>query len=78
MIGRKYGILGVLLLEDNTAAITTDIIREKKHVAAEINSTILERWIEGTGRRPIEWNTFIDVLKQIGLHELAQKIKDSL
>ena len=76
-IGTHYKQLGILLLEDTTGAITKAIIKHS-HDATEISLQILEQWIQGKGKKPVEWSTFIEVLNDIGLCELANEIKHTL
>ena len=76
-IGTHYRQLGVLLLEDTTGAVTEAIIKHC-HDATEINLQILEQWIQGKGKKPIEWATLIEVLNDIGLSELANEMEHTL
>ena len=77
-IGTSYSKLGPLLLRDNDGAVT-QAIREQYHLdAAKINQEILQRWLQGKGRQPVQWFTLIDVLKKIQLSPLAKEIEDNL
>ena len=76
-IGTHYNQLGILLLEDTTGAITKAIINHS-HDATNINLQILEQWIQGKGKKPLEWSTLIEVLNDIGLSELANEIEHTL
>ena len=49
-----------------------------QHDAAKINYEILQQWIQGKGRQPVQWSTLIDVLKKIQLSVLAKKIGDAI
>ena len=69
-----YWELGVFLLNDDTGAVTQAIINWYHEDAAKINREILQRWIQGQGM-PVEWATLIEVLKDIGLTELAREIE---
>ena len=73
-IGTRYWDFGVLLLKDDTGAVTQAIIDQYHEDAAKINREILQRWIQGQGM-PVEWATLIEVLKDIGLTELAHEIE---
>ena len=77
-IGLHYKQLGPLLLQDNDGTITETIERECFYKVKEINQEILQRWIQGKGRQPLQWSTLIDVLKKIELSPLAKKIADCL
>ena len=71
-------MLGPLLLNDTSGAITTAITQQFLNNAFDINFEILTRWIQGAGRAPVTWNTLVEVLKSIALAELAREINDSL
>lgn len=74
-IGVKYKIFGIHLLEDATGAVTDAIERQCLLIAADINMKIIQRWITGQGKKPITWSTLTDVLRDIELSELADKIE---
>ena len=76
-IGSRYEQLGVMLLEDTTGAVTEAIIK-CSHDASEINLHIFKQWIQGKGKKPIEWSTLIEVLNDIGLSKLANEIEHTL
>ena len=77
-IGVHYRQLGVLLLEDATAEVTQAIIEQYSHDTTKIICTILQKWIQGKGKLPIEWSTLVRVLKDIGLHMLADEMEQNL
>ena len=77
-IGPNYLILGPLLLNDNTGAVTSAIVSQYQRDADAINQNILTRWLQGQGKTPVSWSTLTDVLKEVGLLELSQIIQDSL
>ena len=77
-IGTSYGKLGPLLLRDDDGAVTQSIRDQYHHDAAKITQEILQRWIQGKGRQPVQWSTLIDVLKKIELSPLAKNIEDNL
>ena len=77
-IGTSYGKLGPLLLRDDDGAVTQSIRDQYHHDAARITQEILQRWIQGKGRQPVQWSTLIDVLKKIELSPLAKNIEDNL
>lgn len=70
-------MLGILLLNDDTNAITPAIVKECHYKALDINLEILTQWIKGKGR-PVTWETLVEVLDSITLSELAREISDSL
>ena len=77
-IGTNYEILGTLLLNDNTGAITAAIVDECRRNAFRINYQILQQWIQGRGRQPVTWDTLVGVLRSIKLSELASTIENVL
>ena len=77
-IGTHYDVLGTLLLQDNYGTVTQAIKDQYQRDADKINNEILQRWIQGKGRQPVQWSTLIDVLKKIQLSELAKKIEEVL
>ena len=77
-IGTHYHELGPLLLHDDDGMMTQAITDECHHNAAKINYEILKRWIQGEGKKPLQWSTLIDVLKEIELSELAFTIEENL
>ena len=77
-IGRKYSMLGPLLLNDNRGTVTEAIKAQWHHDAADINLAILQRWINGGGVQPVTWTTLTKVLRDVGLAELAREIEQNL
>ena len=76
-IGTHHQELGIMLLEDTTGAVTDAIINHSND-ATEINLQILKHWVQGKGKKPLEWSTLIEVLNDIGLSELANEIEHAL
>ena len=77
-IGADYRNLGVLLLDDDTGAVTQAIVKQYHYDATDINMEILQRWIQGKGKLPVDWATLIRALKDIRLSELAHKMEQTL
>ena len=77
-IGTHFLELGPMLLHDDDGVMTQAITDECHHNAAKINYEILKRWIQGEGKKPLQWSTLIDVLKKIELSELAIIIEENL
>ena len=75
-IGTNYFALGPLLLKDDTGAVTEAIISKHQRDADAINQEILKKWLQGKGKRPVNWSTLIDVLKDMELSELAEMIQE--
>ena len=77
-IGTSYRSLGLFLLEDANGVVTKAIRDQYQHDAAKINYEILQRWIQGNWRQPVQWSTLFDVLKKIELSPLAKEVEDNL
>ena len=73
-IGFHFVSFGILLLDDDTGEKVEAIIKKLPNDAKQINGRILQEWIAGNGKRPITWNTLIDVLCKAELRELAEMI----
>ena len=77
-IAVKSHSLGIRLLKDDTGAITSNIEAQYRPDQTRISEAILQRWLEGTGRKPQSWATLVTVLKEIDLAVLAKEIEDNL
>ena len=77
-IAVKCHNLGIRLLKDNTGALTSNIEAQYRPDRTRISEAILQRWLEGTGRKPQSWATLVTVLKEIDLAVLAKEIEDNL
>ena len=75
-IRTRYWDLGVLLLNDDTGAVTQAIVDQYHEDTTKINREILKRWIQDQGM-PVKWATLIEVLKDIGLTELAREMEEN-
>ena len=77
-IGVKFRTIGTLLLADDNGAKTEAIIASHHHQPANITRGILSSWLNGGGKEPVTWGTFIVVLCQAGLQKLAQDIEKQI
>ena len=67
---------GTSLLEDGMGNKMEGIrYSAKKPSVEEINREVFHQWLKGKGRQPINWNTLIEVLKELKLHTLAERIE---
>lgn len=66
-VGVNYITFGTLLLEDNSGAIVKGFENEYLRNAGRINYAILQRWLHGSGLKPVTWSTLITVLEKIGM-----------
>ena len=73
-VGANYTMLGTLLLNDDTGAIIEAIVAHHQQPEL-ITGSILSKWLQGGGREPVTWATFIAVLNEVGLTELAKDIE---
>ena len=56
--------LGIRLLKENTGAITSNIESQYRPDQTRISEAILQKWLEGTGRKPQSWATLVTVLQE--------------
>lgn len=76
-VGKDYYDFGVLLLQDGIGAHVRALEHELYRNGEEINKRILEEWLSDdvSGKKPVTWNTLIEVINNIGKGELAAKIR---
>ena len=74
-IATRYVQFATFLLDDRTGS-RVKIMAHKHHYDAErINTEILQEWLTGRGKQPVNWATLTDVLRDIELSTLASEIK---
>ena len=73
-IGGDYDIFGIKLLSDGEGNIMAEIKNDCGGKAMAIKREIITRWIRGTGKKPISWETMAGVLGDMGLTVLAHDI----
>ena len=76
-IGIKYHEFGVMLLDVDYSYIEV-LERQYMRDAVQINSRILQDWLNGRGKQPKTWDTLIEVLESIELSILADIIKKDM
>jgi len=74
-IGLKYHDFGLFLLKDDIGARIDSIAHKYKNDAEQINTEVLQQWINGKGRHPVTWKTLTEALFDIELSVLAQEIE---
>jgi len=74
-IGTKYITFGTLLLEERTGERVNAIALKHRNDSEQTSMEILEEWITGRGKHPINWSTLIEVLHDIELSTLAREIE---
>ncbi len=77
-IGTNYHEFGILLLEDDTGVRLKAIVHECRENPKAINREIALQWLDGRGKRPVSWNTLLEVLRDIDLETLASDIESAL
>ena len=65
-------------LHDQKGAKITAIAQKCLNDGDQINVEILKEWLQGKGKKPVTWQTLVDVLIDTGLSELAKDIEASL
>ena len=74
-IAMEVDYLGIFLLSNET----TDTIKTRfNNDLVKATKEVLHQWIQGKGKMPVTWNTFIQVLRKIRLSVVADQIEDSL
>ena len=76
-IGVKYQEFGIMLLDTDYSYIEV-LERQYLRDAVQINSRILQDWLNGKGKHPKTWATLIEVLVSIELSTLANIIKKKM
>ena len=77
-VGTYYSSLGYNLLNDHSGAVTRQIIEKCLQDGPRIVNDIFYQWRQGQGREPVTWRTLIEVLRKIGLSDLATDIESCL
>ena len=77
-IGVRYNAFGIFLLNDNDGSVTDALKETCMRDSDEINLEISRKWLQGEGKLPITWVTFLRVLKNIDMKPLAFDIEASL
>ena len=73
-----YANLGMILLDDKNQEKVDGLKMKHCNDPVDIVTAIYKMWINGTGRKPVTWQTLIDVLKDIELSSLAEEIETGL
>ena len=73
-IGSKYLQFGIFLLDDSTGARIMSMASRHHDNAERINTEILHEWLTGSGKKPVNWETLVKVLRDIELSTLADEI----
>ncbi len=71
-IGTDYKKLGYILLDSDK--MVANIAESKLQGVDAIVDEILKEWFKGDGKRPVEWDTLAEALRESGLRTLAEDI----
>ena len=74
-ISTKYHDFGLLLLDDHDGTRVRNMELKYNQDAERINKEILQEWTTGRGKKPVSWQTLMEVLCDIGLRTLASEIE---
>ena len=74
-ISTKYHDFGLLLLDDSNGTRVQIIEHKYREDAERINKEIIREWATGRGKKPVTWETLMEVLHDIGLSMLASEIE---
>lgn len=74
----EYYLLGINLLLDKNGDITDEIETKHKFDKKRTTFAIFKRWLQGTGKKPLNWATLIEVLRQMQFEPLANRINCNL
>ena len=77
-IGVHYNVFGPFLLNDNDGSVTDALTETCMRKSHPINLEISKQWLQGKGKRPVTWATFLSVLKKMDMKALAFDIESSL
>ena len=76
-IATDYKRFGTQLLKDSDGS-KVRIIEMKHQDPVDITVEILQQWLQGRGRMPIMWQTFVQCLRDTDLNVLANDMESSL
>ena len=71
----RYNQLGMHLLDDDNGDIVDGLKERCFHDPVETVTAVYKKWISGTGRKPVTWQTLVDVLRDIELNSVADDIE---
>ena len=74
-IATKYLQFGTFLLDDRNGSRIKIMARKHHYDAEQINMEILQEWLNGRGKQPVTWTTFVQVLHDIEMSTLARDIE---
>ena len=76
-IATKYVQFGTFLLDDRNGSKVKIMARKHHYDAEQINIEILQEWLTGRGKQPVNWAILVEALHNIELSTLAGDISTS-
>eukprot|EP00731_Ephydatia_muelleri_P021692 Em0014g283a len=73
-----YTELAMHLLDDVNLNITESLEMQFQRDPERIARDVYKKWISGTGRKPVSWQTLVGVLRDIQLNSLADEIENAV
>ena len=73
-----YHELAMHLLNDDNCDIVLSLEEKCLHDSEKITRAVYKKWIDGTGKTPVTWQTLVGVLRDIELNSLADEIETAL
>lgn len=77
-IQNHYEHFGIQLLEDSNGIRIKGIEKSNRGDLVGITVEILRQWLQGKGRTPATWQTFVECLRKSGLNVPADYIEAAL
>ena len=77
-IQNDYEHFGIQLLEDSNGVRIKGIEKSNRGDSVAITVEILRQWLQGKGRTPVTWQTFVECLRESGLNVPADYIEAAL
>ena len=74
-VSTKYYQVGILLLDDPNGYRVRNMEHKHKGDAERINEQILQEWINGKRKMPVNWEILIEVLRDVELCVLASEVE---
>ena len=74
-IETDYEKFGTLLLEEKNGNKVKNIEVSERGDPVKITVEILKKWLQGKGRKPVTWQTFVKRLRDTDLNTLADKME---
>lgn len=74
-IETKYVKFSAFLLDDSTGSRVKIMAHKYLNDAERINTEIIQEWLTGRGKHPVNWRTLVEVLRDIELATLADEIE---